>query len=101
MTDPVAAPEAAVLWPTYARPPVLFTRGEGARLWDAAGREYLDFLGGIAGVAAGNAHPRGGGAAARQLAPLGHTSNLYFTGPQLDLAERLVGHFGPPAKVFF
>jgi acetylornithine/N-succinyldiaminopimelate aminotransferase len=101
MTDPVAAREAAVLWPTYARPPVLFTRGEGARLWDAAGREYLDFLGGIAVVAAGHAHPRVVVAVAGQLATLGHTSNLYFTGPQLDLAERLVGHFGPPAKVFF
>jgi acetylornithine/N-succinyldiaminopimelate aminotransferase len=101
VTDPVAAREAAVLWPTYARPPVLFTRGEGARLWDAAGRDYLDFLGGIAVVAAGHAHPRVLVAVAGQLATLGHTSNLYFTGPQIDLAERLVDHFGPPGKVFF
>jgi acetylornithine/N-succinyldiaminopimelate aminotransferase len=101
MTDPVAARESAVLWPTYARPPVVFTRGEGVRLWDAAGREYLDFLGGIAVVAAGHAHPRVVVAVAGQLATLGHTSNLYFTGPQIDLAERLVDRFGPPAKVFF
>jgi acetylornithine/N-succinyldiaminopimelate aminotransferase len=101
VTDPVAARESAVLWPTYARPPVVFTRGEGVRLWDAAGREYLDFLGGIAVVAAGHAHPRVVVAVAGQLATLGHTSNLYFTGPQIDLAERLVDRFGPPAKVFF
>ena len=50
--------EAAVLWPTYVRPQVEFVRGQGVRLWDARGREYLDFLGGIAVVAAGHAHPR-------------------------------------------
>ena len=93
--------EAAVLWPTYARPGVEFTRGEGVRLWDAEGREYLDFLGGIAVVAAGHAHPRVVEAVGGQLATLGHTSNLYFTGPQVELAERLVDRFGPPAKVFF
>ena len=46
--------EAAVLWPTYVRPQVEFVRGQGVRLWDARGREYLDFLGGIAVVAAGH-----------------------------------------------
>ncbi len=99
MTD-IADREAAVLWPTYARPPVQFVRGDGVRLYDAEGREYLDFLGGIAVVAAGHAHPRVVAAVAGQLATLGHTSNLYFTGPQVDLAERLVDRFGPPAKVF-
>jgi len=95
------AREAAVLWPTYVRPPVVFTRGEGVRLWDADGREYLDFLGGIAVVAAGHAHPHVVEAITAQLATLGHTSNLYFTGPQVELAERLADRFGPPAKVFF
>ena len=93
--------EAAVLWPTYVRPPVEFVRGEGVRLWDEHGRSYLDFLGGIAVVAAGHAHPKVVSAVAGQLATLGHTSNLYFTGPQVDLAERLVEHFGGGAKVFF
>jgi acetylornithine/N-succinyldiaminopimelate aminotransferase len=51
-------------------------------------------------VAAGHAHPKVVEAVARQLATLGHTSNLYFTGPQVELAERLVGHFGGDAKVF-
>jgi acetylornithine/N-succinyldiaminopimelate aminotransferase len=93
--------EAAVLWPTYVRPRVEFVRGEGVLLWDEHGRSYIDFLGGIAVVAAGHAHPKVVSAVAGQLATLGHTSNLYFTGPQVDLAERLVGHFGGGAKVFF
>ncbi|HEX6677657.1 MAG TPA: acetylornithine transaminase [Actinomycetes bacterium] len=101
MSEGFAAREAAVLWPTYVRPPVVFTRGEGVRLWDEDGREYLDFLGGIAVVAAGHAHPHVVEAVSGQLATLGHTSNLYFTGPQVELAERLVDRFGPPAKVFF
>jgi acetylornithine/N-succinyldiaminopimelate aminotransferase len=92
--------EAAVLWPTYLRPQVEFVRGQGVKLWDARGREYLDFLGGIAVVAAGHAHPRVVEAVTAQLGTLGHTSNLYFTGPQVELAERLVGHFGGDAKVF-
>jgi acetylornithine/N-succinyldiaminopimelate aminotransferase len=96
----IAAREAAVLWPTYLRPQIEFVRGEGVRLWDVHGREYLDFLGGIAVVAAGHAHPKVVAAVTGQLATLGHTSNLYFTGPQVDLAERLVRHFGGHAKVF-
>ncbi len=97
----IAEREAAVLWPTYARPEVEFVRGEGVYLWDAEGREYLDFLGGIAVVAAGHANPKVVAAVAGQLATLGHTSNLYFTGPQVRLAERLVEAFGGGAKVFF
>jgi acetylornithine/N-succinyldiaminopimelate aminotransferase len=93
--------EAAVLWPTYARPQVEFVRGQGVRLWDSRGREYLDFLGGIAVVAAGHAHPDVVAAVTAQLGTLGHTSNLYFTGPQVELAERLVDRFGGDAKVFF
>jgi len=93
--------EAAVLWPTYARPQVEFVRGQGVRLWDSRGREYLDFLGGIAVVAAGHAHPDVVAAVTGQLGTLGHTSNLYFTGPQVELAERLVDRFGGDAKVFF
>jgi acetylornithine/N-succinyldiaminopimelate aminotransferase len=93
--------EAAVLWPTYARPQVEFVRGQGVRLWDSRGREYLDFLGGIAVVAAGHAHPEVVAAVTAQLGTLGHTSNLYFTGPQVELAERLVDRFGGDAKVFF
>jgi acetylornithine/N-succinyldiaminopimelate aminotransferase len=92
--------EAAVLWPTYVRPKLEFVRGQGVRLWDSRGREYLDFLGGIAVVAAGHAHPLVVEAVTAQLGTLGHTSNLYFTGPQVELAERLVDRFGGDAKVF-
>ena len=98
----VAERERAVLWSTYARAPRQFTRGEGVRLWDEQGREHLDFLGGIATVAAGHANPHVSAAITGQLGRLGHTSNLYFTGPQLELAERLVGHVGiAGARVFF
>ncbi len=101
MTPSLPEREAAVLWPTYARPQVEFVRGQGVRLWDSRGREYLDFLGGIAVVAAGHAHPDVVAAVTTQLGTLGHTSNLYFTGPQVELAERLVDRFGGDAKVFF
>src|SRR5215218_347608 len=92
--------EAAVLWPTYVRPQVEFVRGRGVRLWDARGREYLDFLGGIAVVAAGHAHPRVGVAGAFGFVALGPTLYFYCPEPQVELAERLVDRFGGDAKVF-
>jgi acetylornithine/N-succinyldiaminopimelate aminotransferase len=100
---PIAERERAALWPTYARAPRQFIRGEGVRLYDTEGREHLDFLGGIATVAAGHANPHVVAAVTAQLGRLGHTSNLYFTGPQVELAERLAGHLGAPqgAAVFF
>jgi acetylornithine aminotransferase len=72
----------------------LFTRGEGAYLWDDAGRRYLDFLGGIAVTALGHAHPVFVEAVARQAATLAHVSNYFATPPQLQLAallKRLAG----------
>jgi acetylornithine/N-succinyldiaminopimelate aminotransferase len=106
----ISARERAALWSTYARAPRLFVRGEGVRLWDDQDREHLDFLGGIATVVAGHADPHVLGAITGQLGRLGHTTNLYFTGPQVELAERLIGHFAggagpgdgrPAARVFF
>jgi acetylornithine/N-succinyldiaminopimelate aminotransferase len=98
----VADREKAVLWSTYARAPREFTRGEGVRLWDADGREHLDFLGGIATVAAGHANPHVNQAIIGQLGRLGHASNLYFTGPQIELAGRLVDGAGiDGGRVFF
>jgi acetylornithine/N-succinyldiaminopimelate aminotransferase len=97
----LAARERDLLWHTYTRAPRLFTRARGTHIYDAEGREYLDFLGGIATVAAGHANPHVVEAVSTQLGRLGHTTNLYFTGPQLDLAERLVRHFGGGARVFF
>ncbi|HVF10132.1 MAG TPA: acetylornithine transaminase [Abditibacteriaceae bacterium] len=74
---------------TYGRLPVAFAQGAGARLWDVAGKEYLDFLGGLAVVLLGHCHPRVTDAVARQAATLVHSSNLYYIEPQVKLAERL------------
>jgi acetylornithine/N-succinyldiaminopimelate aminotransferase len=74
---------------TYARQPVEFVRGEGARLWDAEGREYLDFLCGISVTSLGHCHPRVVAAVREQVGTLMHTSNLFYTEPAMRLAERL------------
>lgn len=74
---------------TYGRLPIAFVRGEGARLWDTEGKEYLDFLGGIAVVALGHSHPKLVAAIQQQAATLMHTSNLYHIPPQIELAKRL------------
>ena len=73
----------------YGRLPVAFVRGEGARLWDSNGKEYLDFLGGIAVVTLGHCHPRITEAIARQAQTLLHTSNMFYIEPQVLLAEKL------------
>ena len=75
---------------TYARYPAAMIRGEGCRLWDADGREYLDFLSGIAVCALGHCHPAVTAAICRQAGELVHVSNLYYTEPQTQLAELLV-----------
>lgn len=86
--------------PTYGRFDLDIARGSGCRVWDFSGREYLDFGAGIAVCSLGHAHPEVTDAVARQAATLVHTSNLYRTAPQADLAERLAGITGP-GKVFF
>jgi len=85
---------------TYARNPVEFVRGEGTRLWDADGNEYLDFLGGISVVQIGHAHPRWVEAVSQQAARLAHVGNLYYTEPAMKLAERL-SKASLGGKVFF
>lgn len=88
--------------PTYRRLPVTFVRGEGARLFDDQGGEYLDFVAGIAVTALGHAHPAVTEAVAKQAARLVHTSNLYYTEPSGRLAEMLCSKLGwPDGKVFF
>jgi acetylornithine/N-succinyldiaminopimelate aminotransferase len=74
---------------TYARQPVAFVRGEGARLWDDEGTEYLDFLAGVAVANAGHCHPRVVAAVRDQVARLMHVSNLAYSEPQLRLAQVL------------
>jgi predicted acetylornithine/succinylornithine family transaminase len=88
------------LLPTYARTDVTLVRGEGARVWDAEGRAYLDFGGGIAVVSLGHCHPAPLAAAREQLESLWHVSNLYRTEPAEQLAERLSERFGG-GRAFF
>jgi len=92
----------SALMNNYGTPPVMLVRGQGARVWDADGHEYVDMLAGIAVNALGHADPRLVSAVGEQLATLGHTSNLAATEPAIALAERLVGLVGEPsARVFF
>ncbi len=92
--------ERDYLMPTYARHPVEFVRGSGCSLWDSDGKEYLDFLGGIAVVSLGHCHPAVVDAIAVQAGRLMHTSNLYYSEPALRLAERL-SRSSLGGKVFF
>jgi predicted acetylornithine/succinylornithine family transaminase len=85
---------------TYARNPVEFVRGEGTRLWDAEGNEYLDFLGGISVVQIGHAHPVWVEAVSQQAGRLAHVGNLFYTEPAMRLAERL-SKLSLGGKVFF
>jgi acetylornithine/N-succinyldiaminopimelate aminotransferase len=88
------------LMPTYARFPVTFVRGEGTRLWDADGHEYLDFLAGISVSSVGHCHPAVVDAVREQAGRLLHVGNLYFTEPMTRLADRLAeGSLG--GTVFF
>ena len=77
---------------TYARFPVVLDRGEGCRVWDVAGKEYLDFVAGIAVCALGHCHPAVVRAVQTQAAKLLHVSNLYHIEPQIRLAELLCEH---------
>ena len=74
---------------TYARASVQFVRGEGARLWDSEGKEYLDFVCGISVCSIGHCHPAVVGAVREQVGTLTHTSNLYLTEGGVRLAQRL------------
>ena len=88
------------LMQTGRRLPVTFVRGSGCMVYDDAGREYLDLVAGIAVNLLGHAHPEVAAAVARQSSTLIHTSNLYFTVPQVELAKRLV-ELSFPSRVFF
>jgi acetylornithine/N-succinyldiaminopimelate aminotransferase len=81
--------ERGALMPTYARNPVEFVRGEGTRLWDDEGNEYLDFLTGISVAQLGHCHPRVVEAVREQAGRLMHVGNLFYTEPGIRLAGRL------------
>jgi acetylornithine/N-succinyldiaminopimelate aminotransferase len=88
---------------TLAMPLALLVRGDGCRVWDNEGNEYLDFLAGIAVNALGHAHPAVVSAVSRQVGTLSHVSNYFATEPQLELAERLkrLTGTGDRGRVYF
>jgi predicted acetylornithine/succinylornithine family transaminase len=96
----VQALEARHVLQTYRRAPITFVRGEGVRLFDAEGRDYLDLLSGIGVASLGNAHPGLARAIADQAQILLHTSNLFFHPLQGQLAERLAKFSGLPRTFF-
>ena len=87
----------------YYDEPIELTRGEGARVWDTAGKEYLDFFGGIVTTISGHVVPKMVEALAEQANKIAHTSTLYLIRPMVELAERLTGlaPIDPPTKAFF
>ncbi|MGQ0644156.1 MAG: aminotransferase class III-fold pyridoxal phosphate-dependent enzyme, partial [Elusimicrobiota bacterium] len=101
MKDPKPQyPESPYLFHTYRRQPVTFVRGKGSWLWDDNGRRYLDFFSGLAVCGLGHADARVARAVSDQIRRLVHTSNIYFTEPQLKLGRELSKRtFG--GKIFF
>ncbi len=98
--EELQALEREALMPTYARNPVEFVRGEGTRLWDSEGNEYLDFLAGISVVQLGHSHPAVVAAVREQVERLMHVGNLYYSEPGVRLAARL-SELGLGGKAFF
>jgi len=93
----------AAMMSNYGTPPVGLARGQGCRVWDVDGREYLDLIGGIAVSSLGHAHPALVQAVTEQVGTLAHSSNLAMHEPGVRLAERLLDLLGPAipdARVF-
>ncbi len=99
-SDEVQTREARHVLQTYRRQPVTFVRGEGVRLFDAEGREYLDLLSGIGVASLGHANPGLARVVAEQAATLIQTSNLFYHPLQGQLAERLAALSGLPRAFF-
>ncbi len=92
--------ESRYFFPVGKRLPVTLVKGQGSRVWDEDGREYLDCVAGIAAVSLGHCHPEVVKAVQEQAASLMHVSNYYYTVPQIKLAQLLCEHTGMD-KVFF
>ncbi|HEY6080962.1 MAG TPA: aspartate aminotransferase family protein [Polyangiaceae bacterium] len=88
------------LYPNYRQPPLVLVRGEGSRVWDAAGKQYFDLFAGIAVSTLGHGHPRLAEAIAAQAKQLIHVSNYFYNRPNVELAARLCGVTGYE-RVFF
>jgi predicted acetylornithine/succinylornithine family transaminase len=93
--------DRSALMHTYPDPPVTFVRGEGSRLWDSDGRQYLDFLSGLAVTSLGHAHPTVARAVSEQARTLLHVSNLYGTVIAPEVAHTLDRLLGGGGRVFF
>jgi acetylornithine aminotransferase len=91
---------AGAVMNTFGPPRLVLVRGEGAHVWDADGKEYVDLLGGIAVNALGHAHPALVAAVTQQLTTLGHVSNFFTSAPQVELAERLLSLIAAEGRVF-
>ncbi len=89
------------LTPNYRQQPIALVRGEGVRVWDADGKEYLDFLGGVAVNALGHCHPALVRALEEQARTLWHVSNHYFVPLQIELAEQLLAVTPFARRAFF
>src|SRR5437870_9671355 len=98
--DDIVTRESQYVLQTYRRSPVTCVRGNGVRVYDADGREYLDLLSGIGVAALGHAHPALARAVAEQAQTLIHTSNLFYHPYQGQLAERLAALSGLPRAFF-
>jgi acetylornithine/N-succinyldiaminopimelate aminotransferase len=94
---------AAAMMPNYGTPPLALARGEGCRVWDPDGNQYLDLIAGIAVSALGHAHPALVEAVTAQVGKLAHTSNLFVHEPGVELAEKLLALLNATgsARVFF
>lgn len=101
MYDEIVKLDARYVMQTYRRLPVAFVRGEGTRLFDSAGREYLDMVGGLGVTVLGHRHPAVTRAICSQAETLLHTTNLYYVEPQARLAELLVERTLPGYRCFF
>ena len=108
-TSPATHPPVSVVpagldhcpfWPTYGPPPRQFVRGSGTEIWDSDGVRYLDFLGGLAVVSLGHAHPEVAEAIATQASTLLHTSNLFATVPGAEVAAAIDQLLGGGGQVF-
>ena len=102
LTSPLGVVDREALYymKTFRRQPIVLIRGEGCWVWDDAGTRYLDLVAGIAVNVLGHCHPAVTEAIVRQASTLVHTSNLYYSLPQIELAELLVEHSCADA-VFF
>ena len=98
--DDIQAGESRHVLQTYKRQPVAFVRGNGSRLYDVDGREYLDFISGIGVASLGHAHPGLAEVVAEQARTLLHTSNLYYHPFQAEAASRLAALSGLPRAFF-